>query len=329
MYKLSIIIPIYGVENYLKKCLDSVYCQITPECQVILVDDESPDRCGEICDEYKERFPECTVVIHQKNLGLGGARNSGINAATGEYLFFIDSDDYIAKDAVATLLKAIADYSADVYIFPLQTVDESYRNLEIYKDNEPCFTPLNICQNKQILIGYPNACGKVAKANLYRDNGIFFPSKVWYEDIRTVPKMITKTQSIVYLDKPLYFYLQRDGSIMNNAKVDRNSEMIDALEDLICWFKKEGIYEEYREELDFLLIDHVFVSATVRVLRSAGSSHPLVKTIRSYTLENIAEGAFNNNKYVAFSMPKNRKLIMKLLKAKMYSAVKLIFKIKG
>lgn len=326
MYKLSFIIPIYGVEAYLATCLDALYPQLTPECQVILVDDESPDRCGRICEEYRERYPECTTVIHQKNMGLGGARNTGIQAANGEYLFFIDSDDTITDGAVDCLLKAIEKYSADVFVFPFLSVDEEGNVLGTFKDSAPCNTVLNTKDTKSILTGYPNAWNKVYRASLFSSTGILFPSKVWYEDIRTTPKLLTKADSVVYLEEPLYNYLLREGSIMNSSKIDRNIEIIEALDDVITWFKADGSYDEYRNEIDYLLIDHVFVAATVRVLRSVGKKHPLIKKLRDYTLENCKDT--KANPYLA-TMPKNRKLIYKLLLSKLYSAVMLIFKIKG
>ena len=127
----------------------------------------------------------------------------------------------------------------------------------------------------------------------------------------------------------MYNYLQREGSIMNNAKVDRNIEIIEALEDLTSWFKSEGIYEDYKEELEYLIVDHVFVSGSVRVIRSAGTKHPILKTLRDFTYNNVSPDTFKTNKYITSSMPRNRKLIMKLLCKKMHFAVKLIFKIKG
>ncbi len=328
MYKLSIIIPIYGVEKYLNKCLDSIYSQATNECEIILVDDQSPDKCGEICDEYKAKYPNITTVIHQENMGLGGARNSGMEIAKGEYLYFIDSDDYIPEGAVKTLLDAIEKYSADVYVFPFRLVDEEENDLGVCRDEQPTFTPLCPKETKSIITGYPNAWNKVAKASLYKDNGIIFPSRVWYEDIRTTPKMFSKAEKVVYLEKDMYNYLQREGSIMNNAKVDRNVEIVEALDDLTSWFKQEGIYEEYKEELDYLIIDHVFVAGSVRIIKSAGTKHPLLKVLSDFTLNNVSHDAFKSNKYVTSSMPRNRKLVMKLLRNNMSFAVKLIFKMK-
>ena len=326
MYKLSIIVPIYGVEKYLCKCLDSIYSQADERCQVILVDDASPDRCGEICEEYKARYPEHTIVIHQENMGLGGARNSGMAVASGEYYLFVDSDDYISEGALKAVFDATQKYDADVLIFPFRLVDEDYRDLGVCRDNLPVNTLLHTKDNRMIITGYPNAWNKVARASLYRDNDISFPSRVWYEDIRTTPKMLSKADTVVYLEHPLYNYLQREGSIMNNAKVERNVEIIEALDDLLSWFQNAGLYAEFCHELDYLIIDHVFVSATVRVLRSAGAGHHLIGELRDFTYGRCT--TLSHNKYLS-AMPKNRKLIFKLLSAKLYFAVQLIFKIKG
>lgn len=326
MYKISFVIPVYGVEDYLPTCLDSLYPQLTADCQVVLVDDASPDKCGEICEEYREKYPEYTTVIHQENMGLGGARNTGIKASDAEYLFFLDSDDTVPEGCVEYLLNAIKKHSADVFVFPFTSVSEDGQILGTFKDAPQCDVIHNTKDNKAILTGSPNACNKLFRAELFRKTEIEFPSKVWYEDIRTVTKLLTKADSIVYLEKPLYNYLVRGGSIMNNAKIDRNVEIIDAFDNIIDWFKQDGSYDTYRDELDYLVIDHVLVSATVRVLRAAGSSHPLIKQLRSYTFANCK--AVKNNPYLA-TMPRNRKLVYKLLLAKLYFAVSLIFKIKG
>lgn len=326
MFKLSFIIPVYGVENYLAGCLDSLYSQIDDSCQVVLVDDESPDSCGIICEDYKSRYPRVTTVIHQKNMGLGGARNTGIENALGEYLFFLDSDDTLPDGTVSALLAAIDSFGADIYAFPYRRVGEDGGEIDVVRDSAPVNTPLTLKDHPEILCGTPNACNKVFSASLFRESGVTFPSRVWYEDIRTVPKLYAVATNIVFLDRVMYNYLQREGSIMNNAKVERNVEIIEALDDLLSWFQNAGLYAEFCHELDYLIIDHVFVSATVRVLRSAGAGHHLIGELRDFTYGRCT--TLSHNKYLS-AMPKNRKLIFKLLSAKLYFAVQLIFKIKG
>ena len=163
MYKLSIIVPVYGVEEYLPACLDSIYSQITSDCQVILVDDGSPDRCPHICEEYKSRYPQYTVVIHQENTGLGGARNPGISAAEGEYLMFVDSDDTITSDAISTITEALDKYKADVTVFPLNSTAEDGSIISVHTDTFEKNKLLSTKDSSAFITGNPVACNKVIK----------------------------------------------------------------------------------------------------------------------------------------------------------------------
>ena len=329
MYKLSIIVPVYGVEEYLPACLDSIYSQITSDCQVILVDDGSPDRCPHICEEYKSRYPQYTVVIHQENTGLGGARNTGISAAEGEYLMFVDSDDTITSDAISTITEALDKYKADVTVFPLNSTAEDGSIISVHTDTFEKNKLLSTKDSSAFITGNPVACNKVIKKSVFLENGIEFPSRVWYEDIRTTPKLIASANTVVYLEKPLYNYLRREGSIMNSSKLDRNIEIVWALDDLKEWFLEKGLFSIYEKEIEYLMLDHVYISATVRILRADSKKHPLIGTFREYAEKNCPAFKGGENHYMSDVLPKNRKIIYKLLKKKLYFAVKLIFKIKG
>lgn len=329
MYKLSIIVPVYGVEEYLPACLDSIYSQITSDCQVILVDDGSPDRCPHICEEYKSRYPQYTVVIHQENTGLGGARNTGISAAEGEYLMFVDSDDTITSDAISTITEALDKYKADVTVFPLNSTAEDGSIISVHTDTFEKNKLLSTKDSSAFITGNPVACNKVIKKSVFLENGIEFPSRVWYEDIRTTPKLIASANTVVYLEKPLYNYLRREGSIMNSSKLDRNIEIVWALDDLKEWFLEKGLFSIYEKEIEYLMLDHVYISATVRILRADSKKHPLIGTFREYAEKNCPAFKGGSNRYMENELPKNRKIVYKLLKKKLYFAVKLIFKIKG
>ena len=128
MLKLSIVIPIYKVENYLPACLDSALLPGREDYEIIAVDDGSPDRSGQIAEEYAAHYPGLIRVIHQENGGLGAARNTGIEAAKGEYLLFLDSDDCLSPGALSEMLDALSTGS-DVYVFDFRTVDEQGREL--------------------------------------------------------------------------------------------------------------------------------------------------------------------------------------------------------
>ena len=329
MYKLSIIVPVYGVEEYLPACLDSIYSQITSDCQVILVDDGSPDRCPHICEEYKSRYPQYTVVIHQENTGLGGARNTGISVAEGEYLMFVDSDDTITSDAISTITEALDKYKADVTVFPLNSTAEDGSIISVHTDTFEKNKLLSTKDSSAFITGNPVACNKVIKKSVFLENGIEFPSRVWYEDIRTTPKLIASANTVVYLEKPLYNYLRREGSIMNSSKLDRNIEIVWALDDLKEWFLEKGLFSIYEKEIEYLMLDHVYISATVRILRADSKKHPLIGTFREYAEKNCPAFKGGSNPYMENELPKNRKIVYKLLKKKLYFAVKLIFKIKG
>lgn len=326
MYTLSIIIPVYNVEKYLPACLESVYKDLPDGCQVILVDDGTPDSSGVLCDKAKEQYPHVTTVIHQENMGLGGARNTGIDAASGEYLLFVDSDDTLCDGAVGKIIDAIQKFGADMIAFPIRSVAEDGTLISVERESVQTGKVLDPHTDKNLLTVAPAAWNKVFRASLFKESGIKFPPRVWYEDIRTTPKLMSLCNSAVYLEEPLYNYLQRSGSIMNSAKTDRNIEIVEALEDLTDWFAQNGRDGEYRDELEYLVILHVYLTATVRVIRQAGTSHPLLAKFREFT-KNRCKNVFKNP-YVK-ALPARRRLALRLVDMKLYSAVKLLFSMKN
>ena len=331
MYEISIVIPVYNVEKYLARCLDSVYGQETEiPYEVVIVDDGATDGSGAICDAYAAEHPQITVVIHQENAGLGGARNTGIHAAQGKYIFFVDSDDTIRPDAVEKLCDATRRHNADMVIYPVRSVCEDGTQIGIVRDPQTTnvvYTPDKV---PALICNFPVAVNKVCRKTLFTENDIFFPPRVWYEDIRTTPKLIASAERVVYIDAPLYDYYQHGGSIMNadSEKLARNIEIVEAMEDLRAWFADRGLLESYRDALDFLCVDHVLVSAIVRVLRAGGrkTESALIDKLHNYTVETCPD--FLRNPYVQ-SLPRNRKLVCGWNARRMYLLTELIFKIKG
>ena len=195
---IAIIVPVYKVEQYLRRCLDSILAQTYKNFEVILVDDGSPDQCGEICDEYARKDARFTV-IHQENKGLSGARNSGIEKCLSEkkaqYIFFVDSDDYIAKNALELLVKETRDCNFDIIMGGYS---------EVWQDNTVQYSSLNwqkkadvqeICMDI-LCNNLPNfAWGKLYKTILWEK--IRFPDGVNMEDMYTIPKVFYKARSAV------------------------------------------------------------------------------------------------------------------------------------
>lgn len=326
--KISVIIPVYNTADYLRRCVSSVLTSKSrDEYEVILIDDGSTDGISPaLCDELASEDPDTVRVIHQENAGLGGARNTGISAAKGEYLFFLDSDDTLTDGAVDSLIKAAEKYRCDIISFGILSEDEDSGKLTPVNSNAYYSeTPFSLCDHPEFLLSLPNAWGRIWRKKLFEDSGIRYPDRVWYEDIRTSSKLFAAAESIVTVKEEYYRYLQRSGSIMHSSNIGRNSEIIDALEDVIAWYKARGLFDKYRDTLCRLCIDHVYIAASVRVLR-ADSKHPLLKTFREYLTAAFPD--YRANPYIK-SLPKTKRLVYFLLEKKMYRTVALLFSIKG
>lgn len=324
MPKVTVIVPVYNVEAYVGKCVDSILKQSFSDFELILVNDGSTDSGGAICDGYAEKDKRVRV-IHQKNAGLGGARNTGIEDARGEYILFVDSDDSIEPQTLETAVAKADRLQADILAFSFRSMDENGNTLSVFKENLPKEKPLSPVRDKQVFLSSPSAWNKLYRRELFMKSGVRFPPRVWYEDVRTTFKLFLLAKSIVFTDDICYNYLIRQGSIMQNSNVERNVEIIEALQDLLSYFKEQGKFEEFRNELEFLCIDHILVSASVRVIKIDKKS-PLLGQFRDFLETNFP--AFRENPYL-YTLSRNRRIVYRLLLKKRYGLVGLIFSVKS
>lgn len=232
---ISIIVPIYRVENYLKRCIDSIINQTYKNIEIILVDDGSPDNCGVICDEYA-KFDDRIKVIHKKNGGLSDARNCGIEVSTGDYIIFVDSDDYVSKNMCEKLLIRALEHNVDIvscnfkeiYVdnnkekINKQSIKESlevYTNLEvIYKYFFDYTVDINVVWNK------------LYKRELFfKRESIRFPKGKLHEDDYTICKLYYYANKIVIINDVLYYYIRRCDSITGNFSDINILDKIDAI----------------------------------------------------------------------------------------------------
>lgn len=322
--RFSIIIPVYNVADYLRGCIDSVLANDCSDAEIILVDDGATDGiCPGICDEYGANYPDLIRVIHQQNKGLGGARNTGMAAAGGEYLFFVDSDDTLTPNALEILRSAVERNHADVYSFPYTAHDE--QGNESHLATSAVFDGVfTLTDHPEFLLSLPVAGARLWKKSLFDRSGIRFPEKAWYEDIRTSMKLFAIADSIVTLETPIYRYLQRQGSIMHSANLARNREILDAFDDLIGWFSRNGLLERYRPELTRLAVDHILLAATVRVAR-VDPKHPLLSEFQDYMAKHFTD--YRKNPYLS-QLPALHKLLVVLISNRAYGIVKLLFRLK-
>jgi len=290
--RFSIVVPVYNVAEYLPACLDSILIQDLSDCEIILVDDGSTDNeSASICDSYAQKHGDKVRVIHQENQGLGGARNTGISSAKGEYLIFIDSDDEISADMIKTISSYVDASHADVYNFGYYICKPNQDPIPVL-DNLPVGVDMNLKNTPVILEANPTAWTRAWKRDLFIDNKIKYPSRVWYEDIRTTTKLFACAKSIVAIPECFYKYNVRENSITHNKNVERNSEILEAFDDIISWYKSKGIYEDYKEEIERLAIEHIFIAGSVRVARLDDKSD-LLNRFRNYMDTNFPN--FNSN----------------------------------
>ena len=315
MIKLSVIIPIYNVEAYLVKCLDSVLDGATSECEIILVNDGSTDDSGAIAAEYASRFPDTIRLITTENGGLGAARNVGLEAAAGDFVFFLDSDDRLAEEALPEILAELTP-ERDMLIFDFLSVNPDGSVIERMPG---CGKTggVSLSDFPELLLAYPSGCNKICRRSLFLDHDIRFPGRVWYEDLRTMPKLYPLTERIFAAGKPWYLYLMRPGSITNSAKLLRNLEIIDAVDDLLGYYWARGLYEAYRAQLDYVAFYNMFLTASVRICQADASS-PVLPQLRDAFLQRFPDYA--QNPYIR-SMSKKHRLLTKLLLAGQYRAV--------
>lgn len=219
---VSVIVPIYKVEKYIHRCVDSIINQTYSNLEIILVDDGSPDSCGAICDEYA-RTDNRIVVVHKANGGLSDARNAGLDIMHGYFVTFVDSDDYIYLDYVEKLYKAINDNDADIsvcaeeYVLELSNGKEKvikrpfreYEGTKILTVEEALS-----CSLMQDLFE-ASAWAKLYRANLFSD--VRYPVGFAYEDQGTTYKTFLKSERVAFLGEHLYCYLQRNGSILHSG----------------------------------------------------------------------------------------------------------------
>lgn len=314
---VSLIIPVYNVRDYLRKCLDSVAAQTYPNLEVIIVNDGSPDDSLEIALEYTAKYPNfrCYTI---ENRGLGGARNYGMEQATGDYILFLDSDDYIAENCVEVLVTAAEKEDSDIVAANCYDVREDGSVLFAYKNVYQNATT-SLAQEPEILFNRICACFKLFKRDLLKE--FSFTSRVWYEDMRLIPKLYLQAKKITYVDDFLYFYVQREGSIMNNTNYLRNLEIIDAFEDMLGYFREQGAYETYRDALEFLVIEHLAVAAIGRVAMGKGKERMnVLAKMQDYlsTFDNLYD-----NPYVK-TQARNRKIILWCNRHGLYWATKLL-----
>lgn len=251
--KVSVIIPIYNVEDYIHRCIDSVINQSYRNLEIILVDDGSPDKCGEIIDEYMKNDTRI-ISLHKENGGLSDARNYGIKHATGEYIFFLDSDDYISYLTISKLIYEAEKRDADIvqaafyynyetyFLYDNRYFDEMDKPIQL--DNLEAMRELIINEKIKNF-----AWGKLYKRELIEN--VEFKKGIFFEDIFWAHNVFKEVKKYVIIHEPLYYYLQRENSISGNYSL-KNLDIIIGLRERLEFVKEH--YKDFTDEAYSILV---------------------------------------------------------------------------
>jgi len=247
---ISVIVPVYKVEEYIHRCIDSILNQTYRNLEIILVDDGSPDKCGEICEEYKKN-DDRVIVIHKKNGGLSDARNVGVENAKGDFITFVDSDDWIREDYVEKLYNLLKETNADITV--CNFIKTASENPVLENSIERIYEYTNVealSLEGAEYVGMVVTWGKLYKTNLFE--GVRFPVGRIHEDEFTTYKLVYKSKKIVVTTTALLYYWQREDSIMGAGfNIKHRCDALDALKEKADFFKDVGLYDLSNKTVKF------------------------------------------------------------------------------
>lgn len=252
MPEISVVVPVYNVRDYLRKNIDSILAQTFTDYELILVNDGSKDDSLSILREYEQKDDRITV-IDKPNGGLSDARNAGMAIATGKYIQFIDSDDFVEPQLLEKCWRKLEETGADMVIFDIYQYFLATGKKEVIANTYDSSGIYSIKTNPELIVSIQNcAWNKMYKLSLFRDNDIIYPWGCYYEDLGTTYRLLARCDKVAFINEPLYDYLQdRPGNITHqfNFSVYHVLDMVKlTLDD----YKNLGIYETYYEELKCL-----------------------------------------------------------------------------
>ncbi len=258
MPKVSIIVPFYNVEGYIEKCLDTLVNQTLKDIEIILVNDGSTDRSIEIVNKFLRRYPEKLVYLEKENGGLSDARNYAIPYTKGEYIAFLDSDDYVEKDMYEEMYNMAKKENSDMVEcnFYWEYPDKQKEDIgTIYHGKNEMIEKIRVV-----------AWNKLIKREILEKSEVRFPKGYRYEDTEFTYKLIPYIEKVSFLKKPCIHYVQREGSI-SNSQNERTKEIFDVLDHVIEYYKEKDIYEKYQEELEYIYVRYAFCSSLLRIVK--------------------------------------------------------------
>ncbi len=317
--KISVIIPMYNVEKYIDKCLHSVRNQTLQDIEILCVDDCSPDNSRQIVEKHATQDSRITLIIHEKNLGLGGARNTAIRVAKADFIASVDSDDYMLPDMLKRLWVASEEGNFDVVGCGFNRVDaegnilsyETYSSQTIANESNS----INIFSTMN-----PAFWNKLWRKSLFTGNNIFFPIGDYFEDMPTTPRLLAKAKKIRIIEDRLYHYFVRSGSISNTFSPKHLIDYFKGFEILLGFLEENNLLERYQDQFNNYINDSIrFHSETV--IGSGMNKDELEQYFRQFLMLKIAffeNRCFFKNKNISelLDLLKQSQIVTPLLKHK-------------
>lgn len=306
--KFSIIVAAYNVEKYIEKTIQSITNQSYKNYELIIVNDGSTDKTQEILEKYSSN--KQIKIIQQKNMGISGARNSGIKQATGDYIWFIDGDDYIANNALNILQEAIINNNqTDILYFNYtEDINNKYRTKQIKTISPECLTY------------NPSVNFKIIKRNFYKQNSLQFNNNK-FEDLEFSTMILLHNPSFSLIDNSLYYYVINNNSFMHSKQFDqRKDDMYKVLDRISKAYKNKK-----KQEIEYIYIYHLLYAFSLNLLSYKKEIYKS-RIIKNIKILKEKYPNWKNNKYYK-KLSKKEKLIINLIQCRQFYILKILLKI--
>lgn len=258
MPKVSVIVPVYNVENYVEKCINSLVNQTLQDIEIIIVNDGSKDNSVRIINQFIKKYPEKIIYLEKENGGLSDARNYAIPYARGQYIAFLDADDYVEFDTYEKMYEIAKNENSDMVECDFYW---EYPN-KVRKDIGQVYNGKKEMIEKVRVVAW----NKLIKRQILNETKIQFPKGYRYEDIEFTYKLVPYLDKVSFLKKPCIHYIQRENSI-SNSQNERTKEIFDVLDNVINFYKRNEIYDKYKEELEYIYTRYLLCSSLLRMVK--------------------------------------------------------------
>lgn len=257
--KVSVIVPVYNVESYITRCLETLVSQTLEDIEILVVNDGSPDGSQAIVDTFVERYPDKVISLIKPNGGLSSARNFGLDHARGDYIGFVDGDDFVQPDMYERLYQRAVSTDADMVVCSYKVVDLNTGEEIYFRAGGKRHYGKSLAEMPSVLLAVPPyAWNKLFAKHLFDESGVRFPEGKLFEDIPVTYSLMALANKIEKIPVPLYNYLRFRVGAITHSYSPRNLEMLDTLSELVAFYQRAGLFETYRPQLLFLNFRHVF-----------------------------------------------------------------------